>query len=58
MLGASGGMKTSLIIVGMTPVLHDSYFKFMGNVDASISACVFLIKSRVVNGTGPFSASH
>jgi hypothetical protein len=39
-------------------VVHDSYFKFIGNVDESISACVFLIKSRVVAGTGPFSGSH
>jgi hypothetical protein len=30
--GASGGINTSLIMVGITPVLQLSYFKFIGKV--------------------------
>ena len=43
---------------GITHVLQESYFRFLGKVGAVYSDTADLTKSKVVAGGGRFSASH
>jgi hypothetical protein len=56
--GASGGIKTSFIIVGMTPVLQLSCFRFIGNVLSFIFWIALRSSSSVVKGGGPLKGAH
>ncbi len=56
--GASGGMNTSFITIGITPELHDSCLMFIGNTLSFIFDTAVLTRSRVVAGGGPFRGSQ
>jgi hypothetical protein len=56
--GASGGMNTSFIIVGITPVLQLSCLRFIGNTLSFMFSIALRSSSRVVNGGGPLKGAQ